>query len=85
MDNIKYLSPKQLIETGKYSLTIGQLRHLLLYRHKNGLEIAIRKIGKRLVIREDEFIQWIESKKENRAKKLAYEKMMKLKTESSLR
>jgi hypothetical protein len=31
-----------------------------MYRHKNGLEVAVRKIGKRLFLRIDLFDAWIE-------------------------
>lgn len=56
-----YWSPQQIVQSGKYLLTMGQLRHLLLCRHRNGLQKAIRKIGKRLVFRIDLFEAWIES------------------------
>ncbi len=57
-----YWSPQQIVSSGKYPFTIGQMRHLLLYRHRNGLEKAVRKIGKRLVLKIDLFEAWIESK-----------------------
>ena len=37
------------------------MRHYLIMRHKNGLEAAVRKIGKRLYLRNDLFQNWIES------------------------
>jgi hypothetical protein len=40
---------------------MGQIRHLLLFRHRNGLQEAVRKVGKRLVLRMDLFDQWIEN------------------------
>jgi len=63
-----YRSPQQIVSSGKYPFTIGQMRYFLLYRHRNGLQEAVRKIGKRLVLRIDLFDQWIESqgKKEER-------------------
>jgi hypothetical protein len=66
MDSHVYWSPQQIISSGKYPFTIGQIRHLLLYRHRNGLQKAIRKIGKRLLFRLDLFEQWIEEQKEGR-------------------
>jgi hypothetical protein len=57
----KYLSIKEIAEGGHYPFTIGQLRHYLTYRHKNGLQRAIRKIGKRIYLRQDLFEAWIES------------------------
>jgi len=61
MQNQLYWSPQQIVNSGKYPFTIGQMRYLLLYRHRNGLEKAIRKVGKRLVVRMDLFDSWIES------------------------
>jgi len=62
MANQEYWSPQQIVSSGKYPFTMGQVRHLLLYRHRNGLQDAVRKIGKRLVLRVDLFNDWIESK-----------------------
>ena len=64
MTNYEYRSPQQIISSGKYPFTMGQLRHLLLYRHRNGLQKAVRKIGKVLVLRIDLFDLWIESQSE---------------------
>ena len=48
MDKIEYVSLKQVADNPKYPFTMGQLRHYLIHRHKNGLDSAVRKIGKRL-------------------------------------
>ncbi len=56
-----YLSVYQIAEAAEYPFTLGQIRHYLLMRHCNGLEKAVRKIGKRLYLRRDLFEQWIES------------------------
>ncbi len=66
MENYQYLSPKQIVSSGRYPFTMGQMRHLLLFRHKNGLSAAIRRIGKRLMLRIDLFEQWIEKQKEEK-------------------
>jgi len=63
MDN-EYWSPQQIVKSGKYPFTMGQVRHLLLFRHRNGLQEAVRKIGKRLVLRIDLFNNWIDSQSE---------------------
>lgn len=63
MSNFEYWSPRQIVNSGKYPLTMGQVRHLLLYRHRNGLQKAVRKVGKRLMFRIDLFEQWIERQK----------------------
>lgn len=61
MSDYQYLSIKQIGESDQYPFTLGQMRHYLIMRHKNGLEQAVRKIGKRLYLRRDLFDQWIES------------------------
>lgn len=61
MEEKIYLEPKQIAESDKYPFSIGQVRHYLLIRHRNGLEKAVRKIGKRLYLRKDLFDQWIEN------------------------
>ncbi len=66
MSCYQYMSPNQIITCGLYPLSKGQLAHFLLFRHRNGLEKAIRKIGKRLYIRQDLFEAWIEEQKEGK-------------------
>lgn len=60
MSDFEYRSLPQIANNPKYPFTMGQLRHYLLNRHKNGLEVAVRRIGKRLYLREDLFNAWIE-------------------------
>lgn len=60
MEYNEYLSTKQIAENDSYPFSMGQIRHYLLKRHCNGLEAAVRKIGKRLYIRRDLFERWIE-------------------------
>jgi len=59
-DEIKYLSAQQIVDSDSYPFTMGQMRHYLMFRHKNGLASAVRKIGKRLFLRVDLFNAWIE-------------------------
>ncbi len=61
MDHNEYVSIKDIAESDDYPFTMGQMRHFLMMRHKNGLQTAIRKIGKRLYLRRDLFDDWIES------------------------
>ena len=61
MTTPEYLSPKQVADDDRYPFTLGQVRHYLLMRHKNGLEKAVRKIGKRCYLRRDLLDAWIES------------------------
>lgn len=60
MENPQYLSVKQIVGCQQYPFTAGQLRHYLMHRDKNGLDTAVRKIGKRLFLRVDLFNAWIE-------------------------
>ena len=57
----KYMSIKDIVNDDKYPFSLGQLRALITNRHKNGLAISIRKIGRRVYIREDLFDQWMDS------------------------
>ena len=61
MADFEYWSPQQIADSNKYPFTQGQIRHYLLKRHRNGLEKAVRKIGKRLYLRLDLFESWIEA------------------------
>ena len=62
----EYWTKKRLIGSGRYSLTKGQLDHFLLYRHRNGLERACRKVGKVLLIRMDQWEEWLESQRKQK-------------------
>jgi len=63
----KKLEPKQqsrLIPLAKWNdyhdyPTIGALRHLAFYRHKNGEDKFLRNVGKRLLICEKSFFEWV--------------------------
>ena len=59
MTDYEYWSIQQILFSGKYPFTMGQIRFFLLHRHRNGLQNAVRKVGKRLVLRMDLFDQWI--------------------------
>ena len=67
MSEIKYVSIKQIVEDTRYPFTLPMMRHYLLNRHKNGLESAVYKVGKRLFLRSDLFDSWIEEQKGGRA------------------
>ncbi len=61
MSDYQYLSIKQIADSSQYPFSLGQIRYYLIMRHKNGLDAAIRKIGKRFYLRKDLFDAWIES------------------------
>jgi len=63
MEKLKYWTISQIAKSDLYPFTLAQMRHHLLIRDINGLEKAVRKIGKRLIIRMDLFDKWIESYK----------------------
>ena len=47
--------------------TTSGLRHLLFNRHKNGLSACVRIVGRRILIDEQKFFQWIDEQSENAA------------------
>lgn len=65
MEAVKYLTVDQVVNSSAYPFTYGQMRHYLMYRHRNGLEKAVRKIGRRIFINIDAFDKWIESRQAN--------------------
>ncbi len=64
----KYMSIDDLVKDDKYPFTKAQLRHFVAKRKQNGLITSIRKIGRRIYIREDLFDKWIDSHLENEIK-----------------
>jgi len=58
---IKYVSINNIVENDKYPFTKGQIQHFITKRKDNGLSSSVRKIGRRIYIREDLFDEWIES------------------------
>ncbi len=58
---MKYMSVDDIIKSGKYPFTLGQLRDLLIKRKKNGLQSVVRKIGKRVYLKMDDFEKWIDT------------------------
>jgi hypothetical protein len=51
---------KQIAADPSFCFTIPMLRYYVLHAHKNGLAKAIRKIGRKILIRRDLFIEWLE-------------------------
>jgi hypothetical protein len=41
--------------------SISGLRHLIFYEHKNGFNKVIRRVGRRVLIDEGAFHQWMEA------------------------
>jgi hypothetical protein len=58
--NINYTTIRQLAADPQFCFTAAMLRYYVLHAHKNGLSRAIRRLGKKVLIRKDLFIDWIE-------------------------
>lgn len=50
---------KQFIEKHP-AFTHGGMRHLIFKEHKNGFATCIVRIGRRVLIIEDKFFEWVE-------------------------
>lgn len=61
---MEYKTVRQIATCGRYPFSMGQLRTFLLHRDKNGLNQAVRRIGRRIYFRTDLFEKWIESQGE---------------------
>jgi len=48
----------------RQGLSHGAIRHILFYRRTNGFQKCVRKIGRKLMIKESDYIDWVESHKE---------------------
>lgn len=57
-----YCTVKQIAQDKSFCFTEGMLRYYLLHANKNGLKKSIRKIGRKVLIRRDSFIEWLETK-----------------------
>lgn len=55
-----YCTVRQLASDPSFCFTVPMLRYYILHAHKNGLAKAIRRIGKKVLIRKDLFVAWIE-------------------------
>jgi hypothetical protein len=60
-----YLTPRQLAER-QPAFNLNQLRWLLVHRNVNGMNRCIRRIGKRLLVDEKAFLEWIDAHHERR-------------------
>lgn len=58
---MRWLYISDVVESEKYPFSEQYMRRLLHYRKDNGLHAAVKKVGKRLLIREDLLDQWIEN------------------------
>lgn len=56
----QYMTVKQIADDPSFCFSIPMLRYYLLHSHSNGLKPALRRIGRKILIRRDLFIAWIE-------------------------
>ena len=42
------------------AFTESGLRHLIFWERQNGLHVCIRRIGRRVLIDEEKFFEWVE-------------------------
>ena len=64
-----YCTVKQIASDPSLCFTAPMLRYYILHAHQNGLSTAIRRIGKKIIIRKDLFIDWIENQAARGSKK----------------
>lgn len=57
----RLLTVSQFVEKHSWA-TKGGLRGLLFNRKKNGLDVAVVRLGRRLLLDEEQFFQWLESR-----------------------
>jgi hypothetical protein len=55
-----YCTIKQIANDPTFCFTIPMLRYYVLHAHRNGLSKAIRRVGRKVLIRRDQFIEWLE-------------------------
>ena len=55
-----YCTVKQIASDPSFCFTVPMLRYYILHAHKNGLAPALRRIGRKVLIRRDLFIEWLE-------------------------
>ncbi len=55
-----YVTVQQIANDPAFCFTVPMLRYYINQAHRTGLKSAIRRIGKKILIRRDLFIDWIE-------------------------
>jgi len=59
-DNTRYCTVRQIADDPSFCFNLSMLRYYILHAHKNGLAKAIRRVGRKILIRRDLFIEWLE-------------------------
>jgi hypothetical protein len=55
-----YCTVKQIASDPAFCFSVSMLRYYILHAHKNNLNKALRRIGKKVLIRRDLFVEWLE-------------------------
>ena len=55
-----YVTVKQLANDPKLCFSVSMIRFYILNAHINGLSPAIRRVGRKVLIRKDLFLDWLE-------------------------
>ena len=58
-DKLNLLPVKKFVEKHDSFATNGGMRHLIFNKETNGFKKVIKKIGRRVLIDEDEFFEWV--------------------------
>lgn len=58
----QYCTVQQIVNDKTFCFTQSMLRYYILHAHSNGLRKAIRKVGRKVLIRRDLLIIWLEEK-----------------------
>ncbi len=58
-----YCTVKTIASDPCFCFSVGMIRWYIMHAHKNGLNKCIRRVGRKVLIRRDLFIEWIEKQK----------------------
>lgn len=66
MSTPRFTTPERWVEEQRgFPHTLHQWKYLLRQRDQNGLSVAVRKIGKSIVINEDRLAEWLDKHQED--------------------
>lgn len=66
MDTPQFSTVEQLVQ--KYPcFTVGSLRWQLFNRAQNGLDSAVVQVGRRILIDDQKFVEWLRSNRQTKA------------------
>ena len=63
--NTQLLTVNQFVEKHQFA-TFGGLRHLIFYANTNGFSKVIKRIGRRILLDETAFFEWVEENNKNK-------------------